>query len=189
LFKRLGEASDVRREEGFAFLLDSGALVTGALDLVARERDDTVLVVDYKTDRLDELDPADVVARAYRTQQVVYALAALRAGATTVEVIHVFLERPDQPVTARFTDRAALERELEALAGGVLAGEFPVSDAPGVDVCNGCPGEGGLCSWPLEMTRRDPEAPDPETPAPQPETPAPQPETPAPDPEPQGRLF
>ena len=182
LFKRLGEASDVRREEGFAFLLDSGALVTGALDLVARERDDTVLVVDYKTDRLDELDPADVVARAYRTQQVVYALAALRAGATTVEVIHVFLERPDQPVTARFTDRAALERELEALAGGVLAGEFPVSDAPGVDVCNGCPGEGGLCSWPLEMTRRDPEAPDPETPAPQPETPAP-------DPEPQGRLF
>lgn len=178
LFERLREASDVRREEGFAFVLDSGALVTGALDLVARERDGTVLVVDYKTDRLDELDPADVVARAYRTQQVVYALAALRAGATTVEVTHVFLERPEQTVSARFTDRAALERELEAFAGGVVAGRFPVSEAPGIEVCNGCPGEGGLCSWPLEMTRRDPEGAAPEP-------------RPSPDPEPelQGRLF
>jgi len=166
LFARLRTATDVRREEGFAFLLEGGALVTGALDLVAREQDGNVLVVDYKTDRLDGADPAELVARAYRTQQLVYALAALRAGATTVEVIHVFLERPDHPVTARFTDRSVLERELESLASGVLAGEFPVAETPGVDVCNGCPGEGGLCSWPLEMTRRDPEAP---APAPEPE--------------------
>jgi ATP-dependent exoDNAse (exonuclease V) beta subunit len=170
LFERLRAASDVRREEGFAFLLESGALVTGALDLVARERDGNVLVVDYKTDQLDGVDPAEVVARAYRAQQLVYALAALRAGATTVEVIHLFLERPDQPVTARFADQPALERELESLAEGVVAGEFPVTRAPGADVCNGCPGEGGLCSWPLEVTRRDPEAR-------------------APVPELQGRLF
>ena len=78
----------------------------------------------------------------------------------------MFLERPDHPVTARFTDRSVLERELESLASGVLAGEFPVAEIPGVYVCNGCPGEGGLCSWSLEMTRRDPEAP---APAPEPE--------------------
>jgi RecB family exonuclease len=179
LFERLGTATDVRREEGFAFLLESGALVTGAMDLVARERDGTVLVIDYKTDRLDGEEPAEVVARAYRTQQLVYALAALRSGATTVDVIHVFLERPERPVTARFTDQSALEQELGALAAGVLAGQFPVSETPGVDICNGCPGEGGLCSWPLEVTRRDPET----------AAPMRDPETAAPEPELQGRLF
>src|SRR5205807_5304930 len=68
LFARLRTATDVRREEGFAFLLEGGALVTGALDVVAREQDGNVLVVDYKTDRLDGADPAELVARAYRTQ-------------------------------------------------------------------------------------------------------------------------
>ncbi len=154
LFERLAAATDVRREEGFSFLLSSGALITGALDVLARERDGTMLVVDYKTDRLDGSDPGQIVEQ-YGTQRLIYALAALRAGATEVEVAHVFLERPNDPVTAVFRDRAALERELEALASGVLAGEFGVSEQPCVSLCSGCPGEGGLCSWPLEMTRRD----------------------------------
>jgi ATP-dependent helicase/nuclease subunit A len=158
LFARIAAARDVRREEGFAFLLSSGVLVTGALDLVVRERDGSTLVVDYKTDRLDGHEPSEVVARAYRTQQLIYALAALRGGARSVEVAHVFLERPEEPVTATFVDRASLERELEALTDRVLAGAYPVSEEPGVALCNGCPGEGGLCSWPLEMTRRDPAA-------------------------------
>ena len=170
LFERVGAAGDVRREEGFAFLLENGALITGAFDVLVRERDGNLLVLDYKTDRLEHDEPADLVARSYRIQQLIYALAALRAGADAVEVAHVFLERPDDPVIARFDDRSALEREVEALTNGVLSGEFPVSDAPGVPICNGCPGEGGLCSWPLEMTRRDPAAPDPQL-------------------EPQGRLF
>ena len=49
----------------------------------------------------------------------------------------------------------ALEAELSALAGGVLRREFTVTDAPHRGVCDGCPAEGGLCSWPLEMTRRE----------------------------------
>jgi ATP-dependent exoDNAse (exonuclease V) beta subunit len=182
LFRRLQAAAGVRREEGFAFLLGGGALVAGAMDLVARERDGNMLVVDYKTDRLDGSDPAEAVAHAYRSQQLVYALAALRSGASTVEVIHVFLERPDQPVTARFTDQAALERELESLAAGVLAQDFAVADEPSVAVCNGCPGEGGLCSWPLEMTRRDLGVSERDLPAADSEAAPPQPEL-------QGRLF
>jgi ATP-dependent exoDNAse (exonuclease V) beta subunit len=177
LFERLAAAGDTRREEGFAFVLESGALITGALDVVARERDGRMLVVDYKTDRVEGADPAAVVERDYRTQRVIYALAALRAGATEVEVAHVFLERPTEPVTATFSDRAALEHELEALAGGVLGGAFPVSADPCVALCNGCPAEGGLCSWPLEMTRR--EAPDVVAPVEAPGAVAPV-ETPAP---------
>jgi hypothetical protein len=49
----------------------------------------------------------------------------------------------------------ALEAELSAMAGGVLSREFTVTEAPHRGVCNGCPVEGGLCSWPLEMTRRE----------------------------------
>ena len=89
-----------------------------------------------------------------------YALAALRAGATEVEVAHLFLERPDEPVTVAFPAavRPSSRRGWPALAGGVLARGFPVTDEPHRSICHGCPAEGGLCSWPLEMTRRD--APD-----------------------------
>jgi ATP-dependent exoDNAse (exonuclease V) beta subunit len=191
LFERLQGAADLRREEGFEFLLESGALVAGALDLVAGEEHGKVLVVDYKTDQLEGSDPAEVVARSYRTQQLVYALAALRAGASTVEVIHVFLERPEQPVTAHFSDQSALERELESLAAGVLRQDYSVAREPSVAVCNGCPGEGGLCSWPLEMTRRDPEAlgRDPEPQRRDPLTQGRDPQHRVPLPELQGRLF
>jgi ATP-dependent helicase/nuclease subunit A len=135
-------------------------LIVGAMDVFAREPDGRVLVVDYKSDRLDGADPAQRAGAAYGTQRLVYALAALRAGATEVEVAHLFLERPDAPVVAVFAAarRPELEAELAALAGGVLAREFPVTDEPQRSICQGCPAEGGLCSWPLEMTRRD--APD-----------------------------
>ena len=53
------------------------------------------------------------------------------------------------------TTRSELRRaHLPAL----LRREFAVTDTPHRAVCAGCPAEGGLCSWPLEMTRR--EAPD-----------------------------
>ncbi len=94
---------------------------------------------------------------SYSTQRLVYALAALRAGATEVEVVHTFLDRPQRPAVATFTrdQGPALEAELAALARGVLAREFKVTDAPHRGVCDGCPAEGGLCSWPPEMTRRE----------------------------------
>ncbi len=155
LRRRLAGAREVRREEGFCFLLED-ALITGVLDVVATEAGGTTLVVDYKSDRLEAADPADVVAREYAIQRLIYALAALRAGAASVEVVHLFLERPAEPVSANYwrRDMVALEGELLALAGGASSGEFPVSDKPCLALCAGCPGENGLCSWPPEMTRR-----------------------------------
>jgi ATP-dependent exoDNAse (exonuclease V) beta subunit len=163
LCARLGRASHVAREERFAFPLGEasrGVLVVGALDVIAREQGGRSLVVDYKTDRLEGADPSELVASAYATQRLVYALAALRAGADQVEVAHVFLEVANEPVTAMFgqADIPELERRLSALADGVLRREFAVTDQPHRAVCTGCPAEGGLCSWPLELTRRD--APD-----------------------------
>jgi ATP-dependent exoDNAse (exonuclease V) beta subunit len=161
---RLARATAVRREARFRFLLGGGGaggvLIGGVFDVIAREPAGRTLVVDYKTDRLEGADPQALADGAYGTQRLVYALAALRAGATEVEVIHTFLERPQRPAVATFTsDQApALETRLAALARGVLERDFRVTDVPHRAVCDGCPAEGGLCSWPLEMTRR--EAPD-----------------------------
>ena len=111
---RLRAASDVRREARFAFVLEpAGVLVAGAMDVLAQEGEQT-LVVDYKSDRLEGRDPDAVVEAEYATQRVVYALAALRAGAGRVEIAHCFLERPDEPAEARFgaADVPALEAGL-----------------------------------------------------------------------------
>jgi ATP-dependent exoDNAse (exonuclease V) beta subunit len=153
---RLARARDLRREERFAFVLSSGVLVAGAIDVLAYEPSERMLIVDYKSDRLRGEQPAAIVGRAYGTQRLVYALAALRAGAAAVEVVHCFLERPGEPVAVTFasSDMERLERELEALAEGVVNGRFEVSPAPHRGLCAGCPAEGGLCSWPLELTRR-----------------------------------
>ncbi|MBV9607773.1 MAG: UvrD-helicase domain-containing protein [Solirubrobacterales bacterium] len=159
LCRRLGRATGARREEHFRFLLGSapGILIGGVFDVIAREPGGRTLIVDYKTDRLDGADPQLLADRDYGTQRLVYALAALRAGAEHVEVVHTFLELPQRPAVAHFTreQMPALEERLAALAGGVLRREFNVTDAPHRGVCAGCPAEGGLCSWPLEMTRRE----------------------------------
>jgi hypothetical protein len=157
LCARLARATDVRREERFAFELVDSVLITGAIDVLAREPDARMLIVDYKSDRLEGTDPQLLVSGAYATQRLVYALAALRAGAEVVEVAYCFLEQPERPVMAAF-DRARLpelDRELQLLSGGVLRREFEVSPTPHRGLCAGCPAEGGLCSWPLASTRRE----------------------------------
>jgi ATP-dependent helicase/nuclease subunit A len=155
LRQRLGRASRVRREQRFGFL-HRELLITGMLDVLASEPGNRTLIVDYKSDRLAGADPANLVGREYGTQQLIYALAALRTGAAEVEVVHVFLERPEAPVVASFgaAQSGELEARLDELTRGLLARHFEVTESPHRGVCHGCPAEGGLCSWPLEMTRR-----------------------------------
>ena len=160
LCRRLGRATAVRREARFRFLISDPrppVLIGGVFDVIAREPGGRTLVVDYKTDRLEGVDPQALADGSYGTQRLVYALASLRAGATGVEVVHTFLELPQRPAVATFTaeQAPALEAQLATLARGVLERDFRVTDAPHRAVCDGCPAEGGLCSWPLEMTRRD----------------------------------
>jgi ATP-dependent exoDNAse (exonuclease V) beta subunit len=156
LCRRLGQATQVRREQRFSFASADDLLITGALDVVARERTG-MLVVDYKSDRLGEASPAAVVASSYASQQLIYALAVLLSGASSVQVAHVFLERPSEPVIAAFgaSDRPRLLARLDELTSGVRARRFEVTDEPRRAICDGCPAQGGLCSWPLAMTRRE----------------------------------
>jgi ATP-dependent exoDNAse (exonuclease V) beta subunit len=162
---RLAAAIDVRREEGFAFLVQhgpaAGLLLTGALDVLATEADGAALVVDWKSDRVGGEDLAAVVQRSYATQRAVYALAALRAGWPRVEVVHCFLERPGDTVAARFAqaDAARLEGEVAGLAAPLLEGDFAPTPTPHRDLCATCPGRPALCSYDETMTLRAP--PDP----------------------------
>ncbi len=155
-FARLSALRDVRREQRFAFPV-RGAMITGIFDLLARDnRADRLLIVDYKSDRLAGADPEAIVAARYLAQRTIYALAALKLGAAAVEVLHLFLEAPEYPVTASFTaaDAPTLEADLAQRVAGPLTGDFPVTDAPGRRVCEGCPAQDGLCSYPLAVTTR-----------------------------------
>ncbi|HEV7806591.1 MAG TPA: UvrD-helicase domain-containing protein [Solirubrobacteraceae bacterium] len=154
LAARIARARKVRREHAFAVALGD-TLLTGIVDVLASERGGARLVVDYKTDALDDdTDLAAFVDEHYGVQRRVYALAALRAGAARVEVAYAFLERPSEPVATRFeaADSDALEAELLALAAGMLAGEYPVTPHPHRELCESCPGRRALCSYPEELT-------------------------------------
>jgi ATP-dependent helicase/nuclease subunit A len=94
------------------------------------------------------------VAADYATQRLVYALAGLRAGEPRVEVVHCFLDSPDDPASASFeaADAERLEGELLTLAAGVVEGRFEPAPAPHWELCSDCPGRAALCSWDEERT-------------------------------------
>ncbi|HYN50046.1 MAG TPA: UvrD-helicase domain-containing protein [Thermoleophilaceae bacterium] len=159
LFERIARAPRVRTELPFAFTLTPpGAggrslLLNGVVDVHAAE-DSGLLVVDYKSDALEGRDPVELTAGSYATQRLVYALAGLRSGAELVEVVHCYLERPDEPAAARFeaADLARLEGELLELARGVVDGRFEPTAEPHRELCADCPGRPALCSWSEEHT-------------------------------------
>jgi ATP-dependent helicase/nuclease subunit A len=128
-------------------------IVDGFLDVHAEE-DGGALIVDYKTDALGDRSAADATDEKYAAQRLVYALAALRTGVARVEVVHLFLERPDDPATRTFTadEVAQLEAELIGLAGGIVSRRFVPAAEPHRELCQGCPGQPALCTWPLSAT-------------------------------------
>jgi ATP-dependent helicase/nuclease subunit A len=154
---RLAGARSMHREHAFAFVLTGGPLLNGFVDVIAREEDGGALIVDYKSDQVGDADLEALVEASYATQRRIYALAALRSGAPTVEVAHVFLERPGEPAVARYAqaDADALDAELQARAAPLLAGEYPVAEVPHRSLCATCPGRDGMCSYPPELTDRE----------------------------------
>jgi ATP-dependent exoDNAse (exonuclease V) beta subunit len=166
LWAELAEAKKVERESNFSIeiVADDNTLpvLTGAIDVIAQLDSAATLVVDYKTDSVGKDEDLSVkVEERYHLQRDAYALAALRRGASEVEVVYYFLARPDERISATFTraEEAALEQRLREAAMQLTGSEFPVSAAPHRGLCRGCPGRpvgsaAGLCSHSEAETSR-----------------------------------
>jgi ATP-dependent helicase/nuclease subunit A len=141
---RIAGLEGATAELPFAFEHD-GVLLHGRLDVLHREGT-RALVLDYKTNSLDEGTPEEIVGRDYRLQRLVYALACFRSGAEQVEVVYHFLERPDAVVTDcyKLEDAGALEAELSAAIAEIQAGEF--RPTPDEFVCADCPARDLVCA-------------------------------------------
>ena len=112
------------------------------MDFLATRARGRMLVVDYKSDRVDEqADLEEIVERDYAIQRQLYALAVLRTGAREVQVAHWFLARPAEHAEVRYTqaDVAMLESALaqrlsrartRRLPGEPASTSGPVPDLP-----------------------------------------------------------
>ncbi|HEX6666151.1 MAG TPA: UvrD-helicase domain-containing protein [Solirubrobacterales bacterium] len=153
LRQELATATRARAE--VPILLAAGnTVLRGSIDLLVERPDAPPLVIDYKTDRLNNSDPATHAAR-YEIQRSIYALAAAESlNAPEVEVAYVFLEQPDHPaITCLDTTAMSSGRErLETTISRIAQGEFPVAspDTRTWSLCRGCPALGRLCSGPSE---------------------------------------
>ena len=144
--QRLAGLEGATVERSFAFEQDR-VLLHGRLD-VFHEADGHALVVDYKTNVLEGASPAEVVEREYGLQRLVYALACLRAGASDVEVVYQFLERPNDLVTQcyKVEDVPDLEAELSRAIAAIQSGEF--KPTPSDYACATCPALDLVCAGP-----------------------------------------
>ena len=100
LARRIAALPGAQVERPFAFEHD-GVLLHGRLDVLHRDGD-RALVLDYKTNALEDASPEEIIEGSYSLQRLVYALACFRAGAEEVEVVYHFLERPDAVVSRTF---------------------------------------------------------------------------------------
>src|SRR5213075_830478 len=146
LARRVATLAGARPERPFAFEHD-GVLLHGRLDVLQLDGE-RALVVDYKTNTLDEGTPDEIVEHDYRLQRLVYALACFRAGADEVEVVYHFLERPDAPVGGVFTrsELPELEAELSEAIARINEGDF--RPTPDEFICAGCPALDVVCAGP-----------------------------------------
>jgi len=154
--RRIAALPGAAVERPFAFEHD-GVLLHGRLD-VLHQLDGRALVLDYKTNSLEESTPQEIVEREYRLQRLVYALACFRAGAEEVEVVYHFLERADAVVSTLYgrTEIPALEEELSEAIARIRAGDF--RPTPSEYACAGCPALDVVCAGP-RLPRPAPAAP------------------------------
>jgi ATP-dependent helicase/nuclease subunit A len=146
LARELRDGPEPKPELPFAFEHE-GVLLHGRFD-VFRLAGGRALVVDYKTNRLEDLTPEEALEDDYALQRLVYALAAFRGGADEVEVAYVFLERPEDVVRRTFVraEIPELEAELSAAIATIQSGGF--RPTPSEFACNGCPALDVVCAGP-----------------------------------------
>jgi ATP-dependent helicase/nuclease subunit A len=146
LAARVATLEGAAPERPFAFEHD-GVLLHGRLDVLHLDGP-TAMVVDYKTNLLEDASPEEVIERDYHLQRLVYAIACFGAGAEEVEVVYQFLERPDPAVSTTFvrSELSGLEAELSAAIGRIQEGVF--RPTPSEFICSGCPVLDVVCAGP-----------------------------------------
>ena len=152
LRERIGTSATRVRAEVPILLGVGDTVLRGSIDLLVEREGEPPLVVDYKTDRLGDVDPEEQAVR-YETQRTIYALAVAESlGAPEVEVAYVFLERPEAPALATIgpAEMEVGRERLSVAISQIGRGKFPV--APVAErtwsLCRGCPALGRLCSGP-----------------------------------------
>jgi ATP-dependent helicase/nuclease subunit A len=106
-------------------------VLEGFIDLLY-ETPDGLVVVDYKTDRLNRPEDAPSVVEQYRLQGAAYALATEQAlGISVADCTFLFLT-PTRAVPASIKDLAGAVAEAEAILKQPLpnssgAGESPIT--------------------------------------------------------------
>ena len=146
LCARLAAARGVRREAGFAFALEpdgGGPLVTGFVDVLAREADGTALIVDYKTDRLGGRGPG----RAGRAR--LHAPSAWSTRSPRCRTARRASRSPTACSSARASrsPRRSTQADAPALADALLGSPAACSPSTGRspprphrELCGDCPG-------------------------------------------------
>lgn len=153
------------RELSFTLAVGSdGLMIGGVLDAWSIDAAGVAVVVDYKTDRLRPGEDLEALTAArYGLQQRIYALAALRAGAARVRVVHLYVRAESGGAVEASWDAAdadALDAELAAAAAVVDAQPVPEATLrPNRWTCKDCQVRGTLCGWPEDLTERPGDAP------------------------------
>jgi ATP-dependent exoDNAse (exonuclease V) beta subunit len=120
-FRERIKSAEKTRAEVPLLIEVADTVLRGSIDLLVERDGEPPLIVDYKTDRVDNTDVATLASR-YEIQQAIYALAVAEArGVEEVELAYVFLERPEEPFTARWgpSEIAAGREKLEEAIAGV----------------------------------------------------------------------
>ncbi|MHB1019536.1 MAG: UvrD-helicase domain-containing protein [Coriobacteriia bacterium] len=142
LADRIRAAERIEHEAPFLVPV-ADTVLSGAIDLIAWSGP-CALIVDYKTGA-GVLDIEEARER-YRLQAECYALAALHAGASSVDAVFAEVERGREIVFSYTTDdRAALIKRVATPIHAIARGEFAPLDAYAHGLCDTCPGFGGLC--------------------------------------------
>ena len=129
------EIGDARVSPEVPFVLSiDGTLIRGSIDLLVERPDGSVLVVDYKTDRLEGRDPGG--DRQALLDPARPLRARRRSPRRAVETVYVFLERPTRRPRELRRGRA---RRCTDRRGGLAreprSGPFEVTGRPHKRLC------------------------------------------------------
>jgi ATP-dependent helicase/nuclease subunit A len=127
--ERIAPEGTRQRAEVPLLLQVEGTVLRGSIDLLVEREGAAPLVVDYKTDCLDNATPAEHVAR-YAIQRDIYALAVAEARqASQVDMAYVFLERPEEPLIETL-GKAEIAAGRERIAAAIERIRAAAQEAP-----------------------------------------------------------